>query len=397
MAEIPLTERIAPLHDELTAIRRDLHAHPELGFEETRTSELVASKLTEWGVPFTPGIGKAGLIATIRGSRPGSGTIGLRADMDALALTEQTGLPYASQTPGRMHACGHDGHTTMLLGAARYLSQYPEFAGTVHLIFQPAEEGRGGASAMIADGLFERFPCDSVYGMHSGPGMPAGVFVTKEGPMMAGVGRFTVTFHGPGGHGGFLPPGSTDLTIAQARFLIGIDALMNVEVAPEHNIRVRAGYVGGGDPEAFAVMPSSLKIVGTTRCFSAEMFHLLESRITELAQEAAASQRATATVELERITVPLINPAAQTHNVMEAARSVAGPQRVIAMETAVTGGEDFAFMMEACPGAFVFLGNGVAADGSFHNVHTPKYNFNDEVIPAGVAYWVSLVQQQLAS
>ena len=211
-------------HPELTAIRRDIHAHPEMGLEEVRTAALVAAKLREWGIEVTEGVGKTGVVGTIRGQAPGQRAIGLRADMDALAIHEQTGLPYASQNEGTMHACGHDGHTTMLLGAARYLAENRDFGGTVHLIFQPAEEGRGGAKAMLDDGLFDRFPCDAVYGLHNGPGMEQDKFVTCTGPMLAASGRFGVTFRGTGGHGGSSPHLATDVTMVQAHFVLALQS-----------------------------------------------------------------------------------------------------------------------------------------------------------------------------
>lgn len=346
---------------------------------------------------MTEGIGLTGVVSTIRGNRPGARSIGLRADMDALPIQELTELPYASRMEGKMHACGHDGHTTLLLGAARYLSQNRNFAGTVHFIFQPAEEGLGGAPAMLKDGLFERFPCDAVYGLHNVPGLPAGMFATMAGPLMAGVGRFEVTFKGTGGHGGLSPSSTTDLTIVQAKYVLGLQTVLEREVPAQEAAVLRLGYISGGQRTALAVMPSELSVGGTTRVFTPEIQALLERRIEDLAHALAAEHGATADVKLWRTSPPLVNAVEQTNVAVEAARAVVGTEKVITTGKRVNAGEDFAFMLEARPGAFIFLGNGAAPDGSFHSIHTPHYDFNDAVIPTGVAYWVSLVQQQLTS
>jgi amidohydrolase len=390
-------DQIRLFHRELTEIRHDIHAHPEIGFEERRTSALVAAKLGEWAIEVTEGVGRTGVVGTIRGNRPGLRSIGLRADMDALPIHEQTGLSYASRTDGKMHACGHDGHTTILLGAARYLSQHRDFAGTVNFIFQPAEEGLGGAPAMLKDSLFERFPCDAVYGLHTGPGLPAGMFATMAGPLMAGVGRFEVTFRGTGGHGGLSPSSTTDLTIVQAKYVLALQTLIDSDLPSHETAGIRFGYISGGQQTALAIMPSELTVGGTTRVFTLEVQEFLERQIEELAHSFAAEHGATADVKLWRTSPPLINTVEQTSIAVKAAQTVVGIEKVITAGKRVDAGEDFAFMLEARPGAFIFLGNGTATDGSFHSIHTPQYDFNDEVIPIGVAYWVSLVQQQLNS
>jgi hippurate hydrolase len=403
MTDTPLLARIRAMQDELDAIRHDIHAHPELGMEETRTAGLVAAKLREWGLTeVVEGVGKKGVVATIRGRRPGQRAIGLRADMDALAIHEQTGLPYASTVPGKMHACGHDGHTTMLLGAARALHEDPNFGGTVHLIFQPAEEGRGGAAAMLADGLFERFPCDAVYGMHTGPGMEQGVFGTCVGPMLAASGIFRVTFTGTGGHGGSSPHLATDVTIAAAHFVLALQTIVGRNVPPTETAVVSVGHIEGGSAEALNVIPASLAVGGTMRCFSKATGAIIDRRIAELADTLARAHGCAAETMLRWGTPPLINHADHVPVVAAAAQAVAdeaGPG-VAGVRTdlaPITGGEDFAFMMEQRPGAFVFLGNGTEPDGSFHTVHTPKFNFNDATTPLGVAYWVRLVEQELGS
>lgn len=391
-----LLERIRTYHPELTAIRRDIHAHPELGLEEVRTSALVAAKLREWGIDVTEGVGKTGVVGTIRGKRQGQRAIGLRADMDALAIHEQTDLPYASQNVGKMHACGHDGHTTMLLGAARCLAENPDFGGTVHLIFQPAEEGRGGARRMIEDGLFDRFPCDAVYGLHNGPGLAANHIATCVGPMLAASGRFLVTFRGTGGHGGSSPHLATDVTIVMAHYVLALQTIVGRNVPPGTAAVISVGHINGGQRESLNVMPAELFVGGTVRCFTPEMQRLLEGRIVSLAESLAAAHGCTAEAVVKWGTPPLINPAEHVDVVVRAARAVAG-EHVVTDMPPITGGEDFAFMMQERPGAFVFLGNGTEPDGSYHTVHTPKYDFNDAIIPSGVAYWVTLVQQELGS
>ncbi len=388
-------DRIRDWHPELTAIRRDIHAHPELGLEEVRTAGLVAAKLREWGIEVTEGVGKTGVVGTVRGTRPGQRAIGLRADMDALAILEQTGLPYASRNEGRMHACGHDGHTTMLLGAARYLAENRDFGGTVQLIFQPAEEGRGGARAMLDDGLFDRFPCDAVYGMHNGPGMAENEISTCVGPMLAASGRWSATFKGTGGHGGSSPHLATDVTIAQAQFVLALQAIVGRNVPPLETAVISVGHIAGGQKEALNVMPSEIYVGGTVRCFNEATQALLERRIVEVAHAMAGANGCTAEAEVAWGTPPLINPAEHAAVVARAARAVVGDAQVDAAMPPITGGEDFAFMMQARPGAFVFIGNGVQPDGSFHTVHTPKFDFNDALIPTGAAYWVQLVRQEL--
>ena len=390
-------DAIAAAHPELTAIRRDIHAHPELGMQETRTAALVAAKLKEWGIEVTEGVGNTGVVGTIRGTRPGQRAIGLRADMDALAIPEQTGLPYASTNPGLMHACGHDGHTTMLLGAAKYLSTHRNFAGTVNLIFQPAEEnGLGGALAMIGDKLFDRFPCDAIYGMHNMPGIPVGKFAIRKGAFMAGVGRWAVTFRGTGGHGGATPHLATDVTIAQAQFILGIQTIVSRSIAPTEAAVISVGSVHGGSNQAANVMPSEIEVVGTMRCFSPAIQDLISTRLNVIAQSAATATGCTADVDLIWRTHPLVNHADQTDVAVAAAATLVGSQNVNANIRPVTGGEDFAFMLEHRPGAFIFIGNGVSDTGPTHQVHTPLYNFNDDIIPLGVEYWVSLVQQELS-
>jgi len=385
--------RIAAILPELVALRQDIHTNPELGFEETRTAALVAEKLRSWGIETATGIGRTGVVGTVRGARPGQGAIALRCDMDALALTETTGLPYASANPGKMHACGHDGHTTMLLGAARLLAEKPDFAGTVHLIFQPAEEGRGGAMAMLEDGLFDRFPCDAVYGMHNMPGVPVGGFAIRKGPMMAGSGRFLVTFRGTGGHGGNSAHLATDVTVSQAMYVQALQTIVSRNVPALESVVVSVGYIAGGSPDAFNVMPSELAVGGTMRAFNPKMQALLERRIAELADICAAAQGTTAEVKMWWNAVPLINAERETDIAAAAAKGLVGGEAVDEATAPVTGGEDFAYMMNRKPGAMIFLGNGTGEEA--HALHTPKYNFNDAALPFGVAYWLNVVREEL--
>jgi amidohydrolase len=384
-------DQVRPLVPELVAIRRDIHAHPEMGLEETRTAALVAGKLREWGVEFVEGIGQTGIVATIRGKLPGQRAIGLRADMDALAIYEATGVEHASRTPGVMHACGHDGHTTMLLGAARYLKENPNFAGTVHLIFQPAEEGRGGALAMLDDGLLERFPCDALYGMHNSPGMPVGQFGIRKGAAMAGGCMFHVTFTGKGGHGGATPHLSVDLSIIQAHFVLGLQTIVGRNISAFDPAVISVGFIGGGARDSANVMPAEITVSGTARHYKDATKEIIERRIRELAEGLAKMHGAGVAVEFVWVAEPLINADEPTDVAIAAASAVVGNAAVNPNIPATGGGEDFAYMLKQRQGAFIRIGNGEASAG----VHTPLYDFNDEAIPYGVAYWVELVKQEL--
>lgn len=392
-----LDDWLAAHQAELTAIRRDIHAHPELGLEETRTAALVAKQMRAWGIEVTEGIGGTGVVGVIKGRLQGQHAIGLRADMDALALVEQTDLPYASQNPGRMHACGHDGHTTMLLGAAGYLAAHPDFAGTVNVIFQPAEEGRGGAVAMLQDGLFERFPSDAIYGLHNSPGMPTSSFATCVGPMLAAADSWKVEFRGTGGHGGAQPHLSTDITYAQAHFVLGLQGIVGRNVAPLDTAVISVGYIHSGSEEASNVVPRELQIGGTARTYSDEVRSLVERRIAELAAATAQAWGCEATATYDRGPRALHNKAEQVAVAIAAASAVSGTENVEGALRPSTGGEDFAEMMQQRPGAFMRIGNGVAADGTFHGLHTSRYDFNDAIIPDGVRYWVNVVAQELGT
>jgi len=393
--EAAITDELKRYEPELIAIRHDIHRHPEVGFEEHRTAKLVADRLREWGVEVTEGVAKTGVVGTVKGNRPGQRAIGLRADLDALHIRETTGAPYASQTPGKMHACGHDGHTTMLLGAARYLSEHRDFAGAVHFIFQPAEEGLGGGRLMVEEGLFDRFPVDAVYGMHNHPGLPVGKFATRTGPFLAASDTWIVKFQGTGGHGGGGAHLATDPTIPQAHFVLALQTIVGRNVPSYDTGVVSVGSIDGGDPASPNIIPSEVVVTGTARSFKPEIRDLIEKRLRELAQSLAAAHGCSADVEYNRRYPPLVTHAEQTAISVEVATELVGAQNVIANAPQVTGSEDFAFMLEAKPGGFLIIGNGVAPDGTFHNVHTPLYDFNDEIITLGANYWVSLVQKEL--
>lgn len=382
--------------DELVAVRHDIHAHPELGLEESRTAALVAARLRQAGIEVTEGIGVTGLVGTIRGRRAGNRAIGLRADMDCLALKETTGAPWASTCEGRMHACGHDGHTTILLGAALALAAEPDFAGTVQVIFQPAEEGRGGALKMVADGLFERFPCDAVYGLHNMPGYPVGTIATRRGSFMATAGAWRIELSGKGGHGGAGPHLTSDLTVVAAHIVLGLQEIVGRNVPALEPAVISVGHIGAGQEVSPNVIPAKLVMAGTCRAFSDEIATLLETRIRALATAEAQLRGAEANFEITWICPALINRDAHSfETAVAAARAVPGAS--VEDETGqVTGGEDFAVFLKERPGAFVFLGNGMPGQKGGSPVHTPAYDFNDEAIPYGIAWFREVVKRELA-
>ncbi|TPG61141.1 amidohydrolase [Roseomonas nepalensis] len=380
--------------EELIAIRRDIHRHPETRFEEVRTAALVAGKLREWGLDVTEKVGVTGVVGTLQGRRPGQRAIGLRADMDALFIEEANGFDHRSTVPGKMHACGHDGHTAMLLGAARYLAQHRDFAGTVQFIFQPAEEAATGAKAMLRDGLFERFPVDAVYGLHNSPGIPVGEFATRAGPILAGADFWGVTFRGTGGHGGAAPHLATDVTVALGHFLLAVHTILPRNLHPTEPAAVSVGHVSGGAFNSPNVMPSEVVVRGTARFFRPEAQAVIRRRLEELARSLAEAHGCTAESFYEPLCPPTVNAAEKVPVARAAAAALVGEGRVGDVPMS-TGGEDFAFMLQEKPGAFMRIGNGMNPDGSFHNVHTPHYDFNDAALALGSAYWVSLVQEEL--
>jgi hippurate hydrolase len=396
---MPPHDLIAALKEyepDLIAIRRDIHRHPEVGFEETRTAALVARRLREWGLVVTEGIARTGVVATLKGALPGQRAIGLRADLDALHIQETPGRAHGSTVPGKMHACGHDGHTAMLLGSARYLAEHPEtFGGTVTFIFQPAEEGLGGGREMVAEGLFERFPVDAVYGMHNLPGIPAGVFRTRTGAFLAASDTFSVTFTGTGGHGGAGAHLATDATLPLAHFILALQTIVSRNVAASDTAVVSVGSIAGGNPASPNIIPSRVTVTGTARCFDPEVRDLIERRLGEIAQAQATAFGCAAEVIYQRRYPPLVTHAEQTAVSIAAATALVGAGKVETDCIPITGSEDFSFMLQARPGGFIMIGNGTAADGSTHHVHTPGYDFNDEILTLGAAYWVQLVRTEL--
>jgi amidohydrolase len=398
---MPQDELLTALKDyepELIAIRRDIHRHPEVGFEETRTAALVAERLRAWGLEVTEGIARTGVVATLKGRQPGQRAIGLRADLDALHIQEVPGREYGSTVPGKMHACGHDGHTAMLLGAARYLVEHPdEFGGTVTFIFQPAEEGLGGGREMVDEGLFDRFPVDAVYGMHNMPGIPAGEFRTRTGAFLAASDTWTVVFNGTGGHGGAGAHLSTDATLPLAHFIMALQTIVSRNVAAAETAVVSVGSIDGGDPGSPNIIPSQVRITGTARSYNPKVRDLIEKRLGEIAQTQAAAFGCSADVVYTRRYPPLVTHAEQTATSIAAATALVGVDNVETNCTPVTGSEDFSFMLQARPGGFIMIGNGTAKDGSVHHVHTPGYDFNDDILTLGAAYWVQLVRTELAA
>ena len=387
-------DALKPSEDEMVAIRRDIHKHPETAFEEVRTADIVAAKLTEWGIPIHRGLATTGVVGTLKGARPGQKTIGLRADMDALHLQEKNDFDHRSVIDGKMHACGHDGHTAMLLAAAKHLAANPDFAGTVHFIFQPAEEGSGGARVMIEEGLFDLFPCDAVYGMHNMPGVPTGHFAICPGPMLAASDSWTVTFKGTGGHGA-LPERGTDPTTPAASFILAVQGIIGRNVPSSQTAVLSVGHIAAGTYGSPNVIPSDVMVRGTARSYSPAVRDLLERRMGEIAKSTAEAWGCTAEYKYQRRYPPLVNAKEQTVIAVKAAQATAGIDKVDGKMTPMTGAEDFAFMLEKLPGAYIFIGNGGDAVGGCAHVHTPIYDFNDKILLTGAAYWLNLVQQEL--
>ncbi len=380
---------LAEILPTLVETRQDLHRNPEIGFKEFRTAAIVANRLREMGLEVTEGIGGTGVVGTLRAGT-GNRAIGFRADMDALAMTEATGLPHASQIPGMMHGCGHDGHTTMLLGAAEVLAKNPQFSGTIHFIFQPAEEGLGGAPAMMRDGLFDRFPVDAVFGLHNKPNLPENSLNVTIGAMLAAADMFTVVFGGQGGHGGSGAYMSIDPTMAAAQFVTNLQAIIGRNVSPFDQGVISVGHIGGGSYDAPNVIPSRVVIRGTVRSFAPATRDLLERRLNEVAQAAASAFGTTLEVVYDRMFPSLHNPKELTSKIVDGLRERFGEERVDDKMVPVTGAEDFAYMMEQSTGAFFFLGagNGPA-------LHSDRYDFNDNIIADGVRYWVTIAQEEL--
>ncbi|HAL37033.1 MAG TPA: amidohydrolase [Polaromonas sp.] len=403
--------QIAQFHPELTAFRRDLHAHPELGFEEVYTSSRVAHALKLCGVDEVhTGIGKTGVVAVIRGQQTGTAfkssvwpMVGLRSDMDALPMTEHNEFGWKSAKAGLMHGCGHDGHTTMLVGAARYLAETRRFAGDAVLVFQPAEEGRGGANAMIKDGLFERFPVQSIYAMHNWPAMPPGTIGINPGPMMAAADRITIEITGKGGHGAHAYL-TVDPVLVAAHIITAVQSIVSRNVKAMDNAVVSVCAMQAGDLGAMSVVPGNATLVGTVRTFKPEIQELIERRLRELCTSVAQGFGATATVKYERLYPATINSPAEYALAAAVADQLVGPENVVHNLEPSMGAEDFSFMLKVKPGAYLRLGQGeqlpdgkggsVGGVGS-HFLHNSCYDFNDSILPLGAALFAGIVERSL--
>jgi hippurate hydrolase len=385
---MPIVNRIAALHPEITAWRRDLHAHPELLYDVHRTAASVAEKLREFGCDeVVVGLGRTGVVGVIRGRRGGGESgrvVGLRADMDALPIEEANDVPYKSTVPGKMHACGHDGHTSMLLGAAKYLAETRNFAGTAVLIFQPAEEGGAGAKAMIDDGLMDRFGVQEVFGMHNYPGIPLGQFAIRPGPLMASADRIMIDIEGVGGHAA-RPHFTVDTVLVGAQIINQVQSIVSRNVDPLDAAVVSICMFQAGNTDN--VIPQTAHLRGTARSLNPKVRDLLEHRLHEVVEGTARLYGARAKLSYRRDYPVTQNHARQTEFAAAVASEVVGRERVDDAVAPVMGAEDFSFMLESRPGAFIFVGNGDSA-----NLHHPKYDFNDDVIPVGTSYWVRLVE-----
>lgn len=384
----------------IAAVRRDIHAHPELCFEERRTADVVAQKLTEWGIPIHRGLGKTGVVGIVKGRDGGASgrAVGLRADIDALPMQEFNSFAHASRHQGKMHACGHDGHTAMLLAAAQHFAQHRPFDGTVYLIFQPAEEGGGGARVMIEDGLFEQFPMQAVFGMHNWPGMPVGSFAVSPGPVMASTSEFRITIRGKGGHAALPHTGIDPVPIA-CQMVQTFQTIISRNKKPVDAGVISVTMVHAG--EATNVVPDSCELRGTVRAFTIEVRDLIEKRMRQVAEHSCAAHGAVCEFEFVRNYPPTINSPAETEFVRQVIAGIVGPERTLVQEPTM-GGEDFSYMLQVKPGAYCFIGNGDGAHREMGHgggpcmLHNPSYDFNDELIPLGATYWVKLAQEWLA-
>jgi hippurate hydrolase len=386
---MPIVNRVADLHAEITAWRRDLHAHPELLYDVNRTAASVAEKLRTFGCDdVVTGIGRTGVVGVIRGRKGSGRTIGLRADMDALPIEEANDLPYKSTAPGKMHACGHDGHTAMLLGAARYLAETRNFVGSVALIFQPAEEGGAGGKAMLDDGMIERFGIAEVYGMHNYPGMPIGQFGIRSGPMMAAADYITIDIEGVGGHAA-RPHFAVDTVLVGAQIINNIQSIVSRNVDPLKSAVVSICMFQAGNTDN--VLPQTVQLRGTARSLAEDVRGLLEERLHRVVEGTAAAYGAKAKLNYRRNYPVLVNHERETDFAASVASEVAGVNQVDTNLPPMMGAEDFSFMLNARPGAFIWVGNGDSA-----GLHHPSYNFNDDAIPFGTSYWVKLAETALA-
>ena len=383
-------DQIADSQDELTLWRRDIHAHPELGFEENRTADLVAEKLSSFGIDVHRGLGKTGVVGTLRvGNHPTA--IGLRADMDALPILEANTFAHKSVHDGKMHACGHDGHTTMLLGAARYLAETKNFEGCVHFIFQPAEEGLGGGDAMIRDGLFEKFPMEAIFGMHNRPGVPSGQFAIRSGPMMAGGAFFDITIDGKGAHGG-RPETSTDPVLVAAHITTALQSIVSRNLKATEALVISVTQIHTGD--AYNVIPQSATMSGTVRAFTKEIMAFAEARLGDISQDIAKAFGASAAMDFRIVFLPIVNTPSEAEFAADTAAELVGEENMERHGPQQMSSEDFSYMLDKCPGAYMYIGN--KGGESDCEVHNPGYDFNDDILALGASYYARLIERRLA-
>jgi len=386
-------EHIRRFHQELIAIRHDLHAHPELGYHEVRTSDIVAAKLESWGIEVHRGIAKTGVVGVLKGTQSGSGrAIGLRADMDCLPMHEAGDVAYKSQNAGAMHACGHDGHTTMLLGAARYLAQTRNFDGIAYLIFQPAEEGGGGGKMMVQEGLFERFPAGEIYALHNWPGLPPGKIGVRPGAILAATDQIQINVCGKGGHGA-MPHLAIDPVVIAAQIITALQTIASRNVNPVDSVVVSVCSMQTSQFGAYNVIPDAVALMGTVRSFRPETRDLAETRLRELVDGIARAMGGGAEITYRRGYPATVNTEREARFAAKVGEKIFGAENVVTDGDPNMGGEDFSYMLQARPGAYVLLGQGGAATGCF--LHSAKYDFNDEVIPLGAGYLAALVEEAL--
>ena len=388
---MPIINRIADFSEELTAWRQDLHRHPELGLEEERTSRVVAEKLAQWGIEVTTGIARTGVVGTLRVGNSAR-SIGIRADMDALPMEELNDFAHRSQNPGRMHACGHDGHTTMLLGAARYLAETRNFDGTVHFIFQPAEENAGGGRMMVEEGLFRRFPCDMVFGAHNDSSLPVGTMTAVAGPVSAASDRFIITIAGKGGHAA-RPYRAIDPVVIGSHIVLALQSIVSRRTDALDSAVVSVTQFHAGS--AHNVIPDQAVLSGTVRTLKPAVQDEIEALMPQIVQATAQAHGASASVDYRRGYPPVVNAAAAAERAALAGERLFGADKVIRQRPPGMGGEDFSYMAQAVPGCFVRIGQRNGEKGAV-SVHHPRYDFNDEILPLGASYWASLVEQELA-
>ncbi len=388
---MPIINRIAEFHEEMTAWRRHIHSYPETAFEEHQTSDFVALRLHEFGLDVHRGLAGTGVVGTLKGDGGDGAAIGLRADMDALDIEEQNDFDHCSRNPGKMHACGHDGHTAMLLGAAKYLAETRKFAGTIHFIFQPAEENEAGGREMIKDGLFERFPVESVYGMHNIPGIPCGEFAIRPGPIMASADTFEIIVTGTGTHAA-MPHLGRDALLAASHLVTALQTVPSRTISALDSALVSVTQMHAGD--TWNVIPESVTIRGTTRAFKERVQTQLESEIRRLADGVAAGFAVAVETRYERRYPPTVNDREETDFVAGVAREIAGDGKISLDLDPMMGAEDFSFMLNEKPGAYIWIGNGPRDGGCM--LHNPRYDFNDDVLPLGASYWARLAETRLA-